>query len=498
MNYLIEAFEIALTPINFLTIVLSVFAGLVVGIVPGLTATMAVALLTGLTVRFSPEIAVISLIGVYVGCISGGCQAAVLLNIPGTPSSAATAMDGYALNRQGKAGLAIFLATAASMIGTLISVVFVLFLTPPLSRLGLSFQSYEFFLLALFGILICGNLSSGGNALKGWIAGLFGLIIAMVGLDGISAYPRFSFETNNLRAGLPLVPLMIAIFGFPEIIKIFGKQTEQAPNTTKFKMGEGLRILGKNAPTALRGGILGTFIGIIPGVGEDVGGWLSYWSTKTVSKDKSKFGKGAYDGIIASESGSNACVGGALIPVLSLAIPGSTSAAIMLAAFFMHGYRPGPLLMGENPGFVYQVSVFLLFSSIIMFIIALFISRLTVKILKVNKKILMPLVFVFCTIGAYLVRFSFFDMQVMFIFGFVGFLLFYAKFPAAPLLLGMVLGEIAESNLIRALRLSRGSLTPFFTRPISLIFAVVICLLILTQFSWFRKMFVRKTKEDAA
>ena len=496
MSFLIEAFSLFLVPANFIALVLSVLFGLLMGILPGLTATMAVALLTGLTFGFGPDIAVISLIGVYVGCLSGGCQAGILLNIPGTPSSAATVVDGYPLNKQGKAGLAIFLATASSMIGTMISVVFVLFLTPPLSRLGLQFQSYEFFLLALFGILICGNLASNGDSLKGWIAGFLGLLITQVGLDGISAWPRFSFDMQNLRAGIPLIPLMIAIFGVPEILRIFGKQVEHTTNMTKFKIAEGAKIMAKNTPTLARSGVIGTLIGIIPGVGEDVGGWMSYWATKSLSKNPEKFGKGAHEGVISVEAGSNACIGGALIPVLSLAVPGSTSAAIMLAAFFMHGYRPGPLLMGETPGFMYQVSVSLFLAAIVMFLIALVLSRVTVKILTISKETLMPVIYVFCCIGAYLVRYSFFDIRVMFVFGFVGFLLLYAKFPAAPLLLGMVLGQMAESNLIRGLRLSRGSVEPFFTRPISLFFVVVICFLILTQFAWFRGLFKRKKKEE--
>ena len=481
MTYFIEAVQIAFVPTHLLALVLAVTVGLLVGMLPGLTATMAVALLTGLTFGFERDIAIIALLGIYVGAVSGGCQAAILLNIPGTPASAATAMDGYALNRQGKAGLAIFIATGASMLGTLISVIFVLFLTPPLSRLGLEFQSYEFFMLALFGIIICGSLASNGDPLKGWMAGFLGLIISMVGLDPVSALPRFSFDMINLRGGLPLIPLMIAIFGFPEIVKVFGRQEKKESQMSKFHVKEGAGLLKKHSPAIVRGGVIGTFIGIIPGVGEDIGGWLSYWSAKTFGKNKELFGKGNPEGVIAAEAGNNACVGGALIPVLSLAVPGSTSAAVLLAAFFMHGYRPGPLLMGENPEFMYNVAVFLALAAITMFFLALLISRVTVKILGIRVETLMPLIFVFCVIGSYLVRYIFFDVRVMFVFGFVGFLLVYAKFPAAPLLLGMVLGQMAESNLIRGMLLSRGSITPFFTRPISLTFVIVCVILVALQ-----------------
>jgi len=490
MEHFIEAVQMSFQLMSIIAIVLSTLFGVLVGIIPGLTATMAVALLTGLTFGFPPQIAVISLIGVYVGSISGGSQAAILLNIPGTPSSAATALDGHALSKQGKAGLAIFLATTSSMVGTIISAIFVFMLTPFLGRLGLHFHSYEYFLLALFGILMCGNLA-GGDSLKGWIAGLMGLGIAMVGLDTISAYPRFAFGLPNLRAGLFLVPLMIALFGVPEILKMFSKQVDKPIEMTDYKIMEGIKILIKNPTALLRGGVIGSLLGIIPGVGEDVGGWMSYWSAKSSSKNPEEFGKGSYAGIIASESGSNACKGGAFIPTLSLAVPGSTSAAVILAAFFMHGYRPGPLLALENPGFIYQVAIFLVLTSIAMIFIVIALSRFTVKILQFKKQTLMPVIFVFCVLGAFLVRYNMFDIRAMFIFGLVGFLLMYAKFPAAPLLLGMVLGEMAESNLIRGLRLSGGSVTPFFTRPISLFFVVVISLLILSQFKWFQDGFAR-------
>jgi len=495
MAYLLEAFQIAFTPVNFLALILSTFFGLIVGILPGLTATMAVALLTGLTFGFGAEIAIISLVGVYTGAISAGAQAGILLNIPGTPASVAATLDGHPMAKQGKGGLAIFLATASSMFGTFIGVIFVLTLTPPLAQLGLQFQSYEFFMLALFGVMICGNLT-GGDALKGWMAGFLGLLISTVGMDPISGFPRFAFDMQPLRGGLPLIPLMIAIFGFPEIVKIFNNKKTEATEVTKYKFSEGMKIMGKNAPTVVRSGIIGTLLGIVPGVGEDVGGWMSYAATKSASKNKELFGKGAPEGLIAVETGNNASKTGALIPVLSLAVPGSTSAAIILAAFSMHGHRPGPLLMAENPGLVFQVAVFFMLSAIAMFFMAVGMSRFTIKILQVKKEILMPIIFTFCVIGSYLVRYVMFDVQVMFIFGFVGFLLVFAKIPAAPMLLGIVLGDMAEANLIRGLRLSGGSIEPFFTRPISLVLVCIVAVLILSQIPFVQR-FVGNLRKKA-
>ena len=337
---------------------ISVFFGLVVGMLPGLTATMAVALLTGLTYRLAPELAILSLVAVYIGSISGGCQSAILINIPGTPASAATAVDGFPIGQRGEGGLGIFLATTSSFFGTLTGTLCVLLLTPPLAMLALKFGAYEFFLLALFGVMICGQLTAGGDPLKGWISGILGLIVAQVGLDGMNAYPRFSFGMVDLMAGVPLIPVMIGLFGFPEIIYGLVSSTARAQikaSALEFKKGFG--ILLNNKLNMVRSSVIGVIVGIIPGVGEDVAGWLSYWAEKNSSKTPEKFGKGAYEGVVAAETGNNACIGGAIIPVLSLAVPGSAPAAVLLAALWLHGLRPGPLLMSETPGFVYTISI---------------------------------------------------------------------------------------------------------------------------------------------
>lgn len=495
-TYLVQAVGNVLMPLNLFVLVLSTFAGLIMGMLPGLSATMAVALLTGLTYSLSPTSAIISLIGVYVGSISGGCQAAVLLNIPGTPASAATALDGFPLANEGKGGLAIFLSTAASCLGTLVSVVCVLTLTPLLTKLSLQFGSWEFFLLSLFGVIICGNLTSKGSAVKGWMSGIIGLLIAQVGLDQIDAYPRFSYGNVHIMAGLALIPIMIGLFGFPEIVKAFKKSEEHVLTYSPYKIKDGFAILRKNLFAIIRSSFIGVGVGIIPGVGEDVGGWLSYWATKSRSKHPETFGKGEYAGIISAEAGNNSCIGGAIIPILSLAVPGSAPAAVLLAAFMMHGYRPGPLLMSESPEFVYQVAADLAFSAIVMFVLALVISKFSVRILGIKKDILMPIIYVLCVVGSFVINHITFDVKIMFFFGLVGFFLSWAEFPAAPFLLGVILGSMTDSNLRRALTISNGSFMPMFTRPISLIFIVVIVGLILSQFGAFSKL--KKTAKPKA
>ena len=495
IHYLMEAFLTVLTPENLLVLAVSTAAGLVMGVLPGLSATMAIALLTGLTYNFPTQSALISLLGVYVGSISGGCQSAILLNIPGTPASAATAMDGFPIARRGEGGRAIFLATTASCLGTMLSVVFVLTLTPLLTQFALKFASWEFFLLSIFGIVICGAITAQGNALKGWISGVLGLLVAQIGLDTVDTFPRFSYGNVNMMSGIQLIPVMIGLFGFPEIVRSFTPHArENLLALTPFKFMDGLKTVAANLAAVVRSTFIGVGVGIIPGVGEDVGGWLSYWGAKSRSKDPESFGTGNVTGVIAAESGNNACIGGAIIPVLSLAVPGSAPAAVLLAAFFMHGYRPGPLLMTESPDFVYNVCAYLLCASIAMWVLALGMAKLTVRVLTVNKKLLMPVIYLLCITGAYLINYNLFDVKVMFAFGLVGLVLTYMDVPAAPFLLGVILGPMCDANLRRALRLSDGSLAPMLSRPICIAFLVIIAFMILSQCGWFTRIF-KKAKD---
>ena len=498
MQYVLQAFQTAVQPYNILVIILSTAAGLIMGMLPGLSATMAIALLTGLTYNFPTQSALIALLGVYVGAISGGCQSAVLINIPGTPASAATALDGHPIARRGEGGLAIFLATTASMFGTLISVVFVLSFTPILTKFALKFASWEFFLIAIFGILICGQLTSNGNALKGWISGILGLIVSMIGMDIVDTYPRFSYGNVNIMAGIQLIPVMIGLFGFPEIVRAFKKSgSNDAAPMSSFNMKKGWTMIRKHWWPIIRSGIIGVCVGIIPGVGEDVGGWLSYWTSKNSSKDPDSFGKGNELGVISAETGNNSCIGGAIIPVLSLAVPGSAPAAVLLAAFYMHGYRPGPLLMSETPDFIYRVGIYLALASIVMWALALVISKVSVRILSLDKRILMPIIYVLCVIGSYLINYNLFDVKVMFVFGLIGIALSNFEFPASPFLLGVILGSMADQNLRRGLRLSKGSLLPMLHRPICIVFLIINIFMIFSQTSLYKKL-VKKIKKNKA
>lgn len=481
MQYITDAFGFLADPMALVVLFVSVLVGLVFGMLPGLTATMAVALLTGLTYKFDGMLAILSLLGVYIGSISGGCQAAILLNIPGTPASAATAVEGYPLAQQGKGGLAIFVANAASFFGTLISIFCLLFLTPLITGIALKFNAQEMFLLSVFGVVICGGLASNGNALKGWISGFLGLFVAMIGRDVIDSVARYTFGSINMSAGISLLPVMIGLFGIPEIVEVFNYTERKIIPMSKFSVKEGFRTVWENKFNILRSGVLGMTMGAIPGVGEDTGGWLSFWAAKTFSKKKELWGHGNIEGVVAAEAGNNGAVGGAIIPVLSLAVPGSAPAAVLLAAFWMHGYRPGPLLMKDTPEFLYYVVIFMVAASIIMWLLSFFISKVSVKILQVDPRILMPIIFICCVVGSFVVNNRIFDCKVMLVFGVIGIIMRRLEFPAAPFLLGVVLGSMMDSNLRRALILTDGDLSSFFTRPISLFFVIFILVLIIPQ-----------------
>lgn len=480
LGYTLDALAVVFSWQGALALVISVFMGLIFGMLPGLTATMAVALLTGLTYSFDGGLAVLSLLGVYVGSISGGCQSAILLNIPGTPASAATAMDGHPIAREGRGAFAIFIANHASFFGTVIGTACVAVLTPIISGIALKFQSYEMFLLCVFGIIICGSLTSGGRPIKGWISGFVGLLVAMVGRDTVHSFARFSFGNMNLTASISLLPVMIGLFGFPEIVHSFSRVARNVLNIEKFNQKDGWAVLKRNKLNIVRSALLGMSMGAIPGVGEDTGGWLAYWSEKKVHQSD-KWGKGEINGVVSAEAGNNAAVGGAIIPVLSLAIPGSAPAAVLLAAFWMHGYRPGPLLMSETPEFLYLVVVSMMFASLVMVLIANNMAKITVKVLQVDQRILMPIVFVCCVIGAFVVNNRLFDIKLMFVFGLLGVAMSYMHYPSAPFLLGVVMGNMADENLRRALMLSDGSILPFFTRPICIFFLLFIAVLVVQQ-----------------
>jgi putative tricarboxylic transport membrane protein len=461
------------TPEIIFYALLSSLVGVIMGALPGLTATMALALMTTLTLKLPPNQALLILICTYVGAIYGGSRSAILLNIPGTPASAASCLDGYALAKQGLAGRAMGIATTGSVLGTLIGMFFLAFFTPLLGNLALKFGAYEFFWLALFGVIIAGTLT-GDDPLKGWIAGIVGLFIAGIGQEPQYGFERFSYGIRDLAGGIQLVPALVGAFGFAELLTAIKERQAPIKISAFDTVIPKLRDITKYWRTILRSGLIGTGIGIVPGVGEDVAAWSSYAAAKRASSEKEQFGKGSIEGLMAAETGDNACVPGAIIPVLTLAIPGSAPAAVLMAAMIIHGVKPGPMIMIENPQFVYDVVAMMLFATIGILIYGLVLTKALVQVLRVPQNFLIPIIFVLCVVGSFAIAGRMFDVYVMLIFGLVGFGLRHFGYPMAPLVLGIVLGDLLEKNLRRALILSDGDISPFFTRPISGVVAALI------------------------
>ena len=468
----------------------STLVGIVIGILPGLSATLGIALMTTLTVKMTPTDAILVLVCVYVGAIYGGSRTGILLNIPGTAANAAATIDGHALAKQGRAGRAMGIATTGSVAGSFFGVMCLATLTPLLAEAALKFQAFEFFWLALLGVLMSGSLT-GNDPLKGWLMGFLGLFTAQIGLDGIHASERFTFGYNDLAGGIALIPALVGAFGFAEILIVLAEPAKKAAINAVDSILPRVADVLKYWKTILRSGAIGVFIGILPGVGEDMGAWASYAAAKRFSREREQFGQGSVEGMMAAETGDNAAIPGAIIPALALAVPGSAPAAVLMAAMIIHGVQPGPMLMVNQPQFAYDVVAITLVATLCILFFGLAMVRPLMWVLRVPRAIIMPIVFVLCTLGAYAIASRVFDVWVMLAVGVVCFVLRRQGFPVAPFVLGVVLGDIVDKSLRRGLVISDGDLTPFFTRPIAGVLATVVILTVLLQFQAVRRLFGR-------
>lgn len=468
-----QSFAPAFGEMNFLIIPVAVLLGLVVGAIPGLTGTMALALLINFTYGMSKYAAVGFMLGCYVGAVSGGLFSAIMLNIPGTPNAAATALDGYPLAMQGKGGKALFGGVFASCLGTILSCIIMMLATPFISSVALKFGRWELFLLAIFGITICGNLSVDSTPLKGWIGGFLGFFCAMIGVDAIYNGPRFIF-TEKLTSGVTLIPALIGLFGIAEVLSVLQDKTPLEVNGAMGTIFPDRTELNHIMKPVVRSSLIGCGIGAIPGAGEDIAAWMSYSVGKGRSKEKHLFGKGSFEGLSCSETANNACIAGAMIPMLTLAIPGSTQAAMFLAALNLHGIQPGPMLTMKDPTFMYVVGVVIIYSALVMLLIALCVTKPMVKILQMNRKILMPIIVCLTVAGAYASRSTVFDIKLMLVMGVIGFILRKFNIPLAPLTLGLILGGTADTSFRQALTQSNGSIIPLLSRGMGLVLLAVV------------------------
>jgi putative tricarboxylic transport membrane protein len=468
------------------------FVGIIMGILPGLSATLAIALLTTLTIKLPANQAILVLICSYVGALYGGSRTAILLNIPGTAANAASCADGYALAMQGQAGRAIGIATSGAFVSTLIGVLCLAAFTPTLAEVALQFGAFEFFWLALFGVTMSGSIV-GQDPLKGWLMGLLGLFVAQIGQEGIYAYDRFTFGWDELAGGFALIPALVGAFGLAEVLSTLADPIERKIVDLNDSVLPRWRELVKYWRTVLRSGLIGVFTGLLPGVGEDAGAWMSYAAAKAVSKEKELFGKGSIDGLMAAETGDMSSIPGHIIPTLALGIPGSAPSAVLMAAMIIHGIQPGPMMLIEHPQFVYHVVAMTSLASITILLFGLFGVRPLLLILRVRRSVLMPIVFLLCVVGAFASASRLFDIYAMIAIGVGAFFLRRRGYEMAPLVLGLVLGHLLDKSLRRGLVLSDGSLVPFFTRPISIAFATVTIFTILLYVPAFKALVRRVT-----
>ncbi len=478
--FAISFHALATDPITYVYLIASVCLGILFGALPGLTATLAVTILTGFFGnKFPVEQSLIALIGAYVGAIYGGSYPSILLNIPGTAASAATALDGHPLTRQGRGGEALGITTTASVIGTLIGTVFLLFLVGLLLAAARQITSPEKALLALFGILVSGTLMSTDLVIKGWIAGLIGLAMAMVGMDPILSEHRFTFGWSYLLSGFMVVPVLMGCFAIPQILLGLrdGPLAGAPPQLGRIRPQIGTVL--RNVPTIARSGTIGVGVGALPGVGEDVAGWVSYGTAKSLSSEPQAFGKGSVQGLISCETANNACIGGALIPLLVLGIPGSPPAAALLGALMINNVAPGPTI---DPMLITRIVAILVMASLAILVIGLFTARLFVAVLRLPQTVFLPAVLVLTTIGSFSVGGGINDLFLMIVVGVISFALIRMDYPIAPLVIGVILGGMFDESLRRTLFLSDGDLSVFVTRPGAAILLVLCVALVLSQF----------------
>lgn len=481
MEQILGSFGVLFSIDSIIGLLVGVLGGMLIGALPGFSASMGVAILIPVTFGMSPAAGLIMLVSVYTSAIYGGSITATLCNTPGTPASAATAIDGYQLTTQGKGMKALGIVTISSAIGGVIGALALLFLAPPLGQFSLRFSSLEFFMMALFGITIIGSLA-GDSLIKGIMSGVIGIFLGTIGLDLITGIPRFTFGIMALEDGIQFVPALIGLFSISQVM-IYASEIKQGKGQIVTDPSQGLSgsiwptkeefkfIL----PTIIRSSIIGTIIGIIPAAGAGISSWVNYGISKNMSKKPEMFGNGALDGIAASESGNNAATGGSLIPLLTLGLPGSAVAAILLGGLMIHGLYPGAELFTTFGDITYAVILGFLLANILMGVFGMLVAKQVAKVSMIPTALLGPVIVALSTVGTYAIRNSMFDVTIMLIFGLVGYFMKKGGFAASPLILGLVLEPILEGNYRRALILSRGDIVGyFFTRPISIVIAILV------------------------
>lgn len=457
-------FAAALTPWNLMMCFAGVFAGQLVGALPGIGPSSAIALLLPLTFGADPTSAIILFAGIYYGAQYGGTLTSVLISVPGEPSSVMTSIDGYQMALQGKAGVALGIAAIGSFIAGTISTIGLMLLAPPMARAALAFGPPEYFALVVLGLTALAAV--GGSVLKGLTTGVFGLLISTVGIDQQTGVARFAFDKVWLLDGVGFIVLTVALFGVGEVLSSVGKPTPAPVTVVKDVLPSREEWRASRLPI-LRGTVIGFFVGVLPATGATIASFLAYLVEKKLAKDPSRFGKGAIEGVAGPESSNNAAAAGAMVPMLALGVPGSGTTAIILGALIMFGIRPGPELFEKNATLVWTVIASMYIGNAILLIMNLPLARVFAQLLRVPYSWLYPPILALCVAGVYSQANSIEDVWMLVGFGALGWVMMRYDWPAAPLILGLVLGTIFENSLRQSMTLSHGSAGIFFTRPIS-------------------------------
>lgn len=460
--------QVAVEPMTLAYCFFGVLLGTVVGVLPGIGALAAISLLLPITYHMPPTAAIIMLAGVYYGAQYGGSTASILLNLPGTPSSAVTCLDGYPMAKKGKAGVALFVTTIASLSGAMSGLILLTLFSPLIAEVGLKFGPAEFFSMMVLGLVAASSMST-GSAVKGLAMVIFGLLIGMVGTDVTSGVARFAFGVPELMDGISLVALAMGLFGVAEVVRCINSDdvNRKPEKVTLRSMVPTRDEFRATVKPMVRGSALGSAVGALPGVGPSIAAFMSYAIEKRVAKDPKRFGHGAIEGITAPESANNAAAQTAFVPSLSLGIPGDAVMAVMLGALIIHGIQPGPMLITEQPGLFWGLVVSFGIGNIMLVILNLPTIGLWVALLRIPFAYMYPAILVFVALGVFSVNNNTFDILSVAALGVMGYALMVLRFEAAPLLLGYILGPMLEEYLRRSMLLSRGDPMVFLTRPIS-------------------------------
>lgn len=474
MDGLITAFAFTLHPMALGMIFLGVAAGVFVGSIPGLTGTMLIALCLPLTFFMSPEMAITLLIAIYVGAISGGLITATLLKMPGTEAAIMTTLDGYPMARAGRPGRALGLGIGSSFVGGLISWVALVVLTKPLSIWATKFTAFNYFALIVMALVLIAVITE-GSFLKGIIAAVLGALLALPGIDPSSGTPRLTFGLVELNGGVDPIPMFIGLFALGTVFSDLMDRNRATGGVEASQKGilMGVRDYMHHGLNLLRSSVIGTWIGLLPGVGAVVGSMVAYSAAKGLSKTPERFGTGCEAGIVASESANNATIGGAMIPLIALGLPGSLNNVLLLAALLIHSIQPGPLLFVNNPGLVYILMASLFVANIAMYLVMVLSVRFVAKISLVPQYLLFPIITVFCLIGGYAYGNSVADVWVLLIFAGLGFLLDMGGFPKGPLAISFILTPMAEQKLRSGLQISGGDWSGLYSEPLTLIMLIL-------------------------